>query len=313
MLKLKDLLSEGNTYPNELYHVTSVDGFASMIKSDSIRLSFANIDGSDAEINHTKFYFFSMSYDKWGRYASSDRNLGSSVYFTNTILVMDTRAMQAKGKLVDVDYWGRNDYANDEKEVRFISDNQTLSDISKYIKEAHIYVPQTKRDVWQGKETVSSIKEKLIRTFLQVEKTDIPTFFYNDVKPFKLTLKAKSMPLKDALPRDSKIEKSQKHRKYHSYSDVDLMVIYHLLSGTVPEDDTDKGYKSVKKKYDQYIRSIQYGWGKELEQSILTDLHNAKSGGSPMFQKITDALRKIKVRNVDDLGKYLRDKYDYKN
>ena len=145
MISFKEFYNiiEEKSFPNELYHVTNHYAVAKMIKDDCIKLTFANFDSADSRINEDKYFYFSMSYDKWGRYANiGDSDLKSMVGSTNCIVVLDAHAMQSRGKLIDVDYWESEKYKDDEREVRFISDKQKLCDISKFIKEVHVYVNQ---------------------------------------------------------------------------------------------------------------------------------------------------------------------------
>ena len=96
MKTFKQFCIEEKTFPSELYHVTSSDKVFKILADDCIKLSFTNIDNdaSDRAINKEKYFYLSMSYNKWGRYANLGvQKTSSSVNYTNSILVEMTIKM----------------------------------------------------------------------------------------------------------------------------------------------------------------------------------------------------------------------------
>lgn len=296
-------LAEGNTFPNELYHITSHINASKIVKEDTLKFTFAT--GYDSKINKDKFFYLSMSYDKWGRYAGSDnRELRSRVGFTNTILVFDSKALQQVGKLINVNYWEPAEYKNDEKEVRFISNKQTLTPASKYIKEIHVLVPNKKSSY------SDDIRQQSIRSLLTLENSDLPVYFYSDPGAFKLTLKSKSFSkVSDALDRGLRVKRSEKHVKHGAWNNVDHII--HLLVGTEPKVDR---YKTVERLRDMIRRtygSKNYMYT-DAVNSIEADLHNAKSSHDPSYQKLANIMLRLKLKSVSDIIDYVYNKFEKK-
>lgn len=292
-------LVEGNTFPSELYHVTNHMAASKIVRENSLKLTFAN--GMDFKINKDKFFYLSMSYDKWGRYTGSDhRSLGSKVYQTNTILVMDSKALQQKGKLIDVDYWESESYENDEREVRFISNKQILSDAKKFVNEIHILVPEPTS-------LSPEIRERSLKNLLLLERSDFNVYFYNDPKAFKLTLKSKSASkVSDVISRQFKVTRKEKHGRYGSHNNV--WKIIHLIRGTDPETDRYNSLKSLRQSIEYTHGSNNYHYT-DAVSTIDSDLHNAKRSHDKSYQVLVNLLIKLKLKTPSDIVDYVYDTF----
>ena len=322
MKTFKQFCIEEKTFPSELYHVTSSDKVFKILADDCIKLSFTNIDNdaSDRAINKEKYFYLSMSYNKWGRYANLGvQKTSSSVNYTNSILVMDAKALESKGKLIDVDYWGRDDYKNDETEVRFISDTQKFCGLSKLIKEIHIFIPQ-KRELSRSMLSPSKVRyddvtipADTLRQYRKLEDSDINVYFYDNESAFKATLTRGSISLSDAVKRDTKISKSDGRKPRDPVGINDLHALIHLLRGTVPIDDSKLGFRSVYKKYNKLIDSAKPGWGKEFETQTSNDLHNLKRHSPEQFQELVTLIKKLKLNGLTEVREYIHTKYGTKS
>jgi hypothetical protein len=282
-----------------------------MINGDTIMLSFANLGGSDNEINHGKYFFLSLSYDKWGRYAggSGDRRYIDQPYTTQVSLVFDTRALQAEGKMVDVDYWESAKYSDDEKEVRFLSDTQKLYDVSKYVSEIHVYIPQPRveKDLFGGDdETIKpSVHEHDIRYYNRLTDSDVPTYFYNNASAFKQMLKrAGSEDYTKMIPDQiSDFGRSSKSRNYDGDKSIYVSNLAHfIVLGEIPENDR---FGSIERLKD----NLKRGWDtKDVKSTISNDLHNAKGSHPEAYQSIVDFLKQNKLKGIDDLVEFLKNR-----
>jgi hypothetical protein len=296
-MKLKHLI-EGNTFPEELYHITSHVAAAKMVKENKVKLTFAS--GWDLKLNRDKFFYFSMSYDKWGRYSGSNyRELSGKIYFTNTILVMDSRQLQHQGKLIPVDYWEHKKYHDDEKEIRFISDKQVI-EAKRSIKEIHVFVPQKSS-------LTTDIKQESLRALLTLQESDFDVYFYDDPRAFKLTLKKKSsQTFSDMLDRSVKVRKSEKHGKRGSYNSVSHII--HLLQGTNPEVDRYKSLERLRDMIQRTYGSENYSFV-DAVNTIDADIGNGKKSHDESYQELANLMRKLKLRTPQDIVKYVYNKF----
>ncbi len=299
------------TLPSELYHYSSLRSVGKMIKSDTIMLSFANLGGSDNEINHGKYFFLSLSYDKWGRYAggSGDARYRNQLYNTQVSLVFDTRALQADGKMVDVDYWKSDKYSDDEKEVRFLSDTQKLYDVSKYVSEIHVYIeqPRVEKGMFgrDGETIKPSVHEHDIRYYNRLADSDVPTYFYNNASAFKQMLKrAGSEDYTKMMPNEiSDFGRSSKSRNYDGNISKDISNLAHfIVLGEIPENDRFNSIKRIKD-------GLKNDWNtREVKITISNELHNAKSSHPEAYQSIVNFLKQNKLKGIDDLVEFLKNR-----
>lgn len=312
MITFKQLFYEGNTFPSELYHATSVNSLSQIIKTDSIKLTFATPDGADSAVNKDKFFYFSMSYDKFGRYARSTPNqkLETNVSFADVTLVMDAHKMQQRGKLIDVDYWGHAKYSDNEREVRFVSDKQKLHPINNYIKEIHVYVRQSDPKRHNHKVEYHQL---YIRKLLQIEDyKNVPIFFYNNKKAFKLHLKAKAVPLREAISPNMKYTPNlypyRSRSTYPGRKDLFVISLEALINMFNDVDPKEVSNEEVREQMDRY-NNMLHMYQRDFKPSVGADLHNARRDNPEEFQEFTNLMRKNKLRTLDDLHTHLKKTY----
>lgn len=294
-------------FPHELYHYTHVHKVSEMVKTDTIMLSFANIDGPDREVNKGKYFFLSLSYDKWGRYAGGTvgQRYKSNLYGSQVTLVFNTDALNSQGKLVDADYW-EQDYENSEKEVRFISDNQTLKGASKYISEIHVYIPQTRhsKDSW-GEDKVDhpEIHEIELRHFNRLEESNIPTYFYNKPNAFKLLLKrTASQKYIDMMPPTiERVNRNSGYSRKDTTNNQISNLLHYFKTNEIPPNDRFNHIKNMKD-------SIMRGYERDIKATINNDLHNAKRSHPEAFQGVVDFLKQNKLNTMDELITFLKER-----
>ena len=307
MVSFKQLFYEKNTFPSDLYHVTYLNNLKSILKNDEIKLTYATLDGADAKVNKDKQYYLSMSYDKYGRYASgSDRDINQQMYggTYDVIIVMDTQALQQTGKLIDANYWESDKYSDDEREVRYISDNKILSPAQKYIKEVHVWVKQPTKG-WRDKLQNVEYSEDYIKNLVYMEQQEnVPVFLYKDPRAFKLTLKAKSIPLKDAVEKSNvdyrKTEKRiDRYKKYNRLPKgvPEVRALINLINGNDIQNVENKEVRNVMDRYSNYIQR----YPSDFLSQVRNDLHNIKSNTPDEFQQLTNLFKKYKIKSIEDL------------
>jgi hypothetical protein len=303
-IKFSDLFYE-KVVPSQLYHVTDLHKFFKIVKQGKIKLNFSNVDKEaswEANLNMGKYFFFSMSHQKFGRYAhgSGGEKLDSSknAHF-NVNLVMDSDALRSEGKLIETDYWEHSSYANDEKEIRFISDKQVLSPLEKYIMEVHIYYNPKISNHDYPKQI--NVVKKLLKL---KDMIDVPLYFYDDSSAYRLQLKAKAKLIEDIIPRDMKIDREK--NRYRSRVDEgvyqDVQDIIDLLKGNY--DEGNKRHRRIL----EYIRS----YPRDFDTHIGSNLHNARSRHPDNLQELVDILKRYKLSDMKKIRDFLALKYRIK-
>lgn len=303
-IKFSDIFYE-KVSPSRLYHVTNLHKFFSIAQQGKIKLNFSNVDKEvswEANLNRGKYFFFSMSHQKYGRYAhgSGGEKLDSSknAYF-NVNMVMDADALRSVGKLIEVDYWEHSRYADDEKEIRFITDKQVLSPLEKYVMEVHIYYNPRISNYDYEKQL------RVIKNLLRLEDIiNVPLYFYDNSSAYRLQLKAKAKSVKEIIPRDMEINReSNRYRsrvKETSYNEVQGLI--DLLRGDY--DETNK----YQNRLIEYIRL----YPKDFDVKVGSDLHNARSLHLDNMQELVNLLKKHKLSNMEKIRKFIAQKIGIK-
>lgn len=306
-------LFQEKSFPSELYHGTSLQRLFEMLRDDKIVLSYTGLEGADKDINEGKDFFFSMSYDKYGRYLNlGNQNVSGSVWESSSVvLVMDAFKLQSRGKLIDVDYWGgdRGSYTDDEKEVRYISDERVLQDLSKFVKEVHVFLDPTN---W------FSAKEGDLKRLTKLVNSDLDVYLYNDSKAFRVQLKAKAISIDELKQMVFSVQRKEKRpSKYmnpdrESYTKSDFMAILNLLKGQPQETDAQKkSEKSLLYDLNQYIP--EWADSHPTSSSMITQtrnvIHNIRKEKIPEIQEFSRVMRRLGLKNTKDLLDYLHEKY----
>lgn len=298
------------TFPSELYHGTSLEKLFDIVRDDKILLSYTGVDGADKEVNEDADFFLSMSYQKYGRYLNlgNEKVSGMVDHSGTVILVMDTNSLQSRGKLIDVDYWASRDYADNEKEVRYISNERDLTDVSKFVKEVHVYLNPT--DWFQAKESV-------VKKIVKLVNSDLNVYLYNDSRAFRILLKAKSISIEDLKEMIFSIERTKKDpSKYRnpnreSFAQSDFLAILNILKGQEQESEMQEraardfmyNLKLYVPKWDDSHPSSS-GFITQVRNTI----HNVRREKIPEIKEFSRITRKLGIRNTKDLLDYLHDK-----
>lgn len=266
MIELKSLLLEGLS--PILYYYRNLRGVYNMLKDNYILTSFAQLGDSDAEHQKGKFYYVSFSRIKWGGYNRgefSDRMFGS-------ITVFDGRKLSNTYKGVSVNYWSgwkSNDIEtalkNDENEDRLITDSGKISNVKKYIKEVHIYVPVNNKD---------ALYKDNIDMLFELPKLSNSIYFYDDPKAFKLLNKSKSKKLYDMnidLSNVKSYDSATIDGIYDGYSFQSLVRIYNTKNYDSLSDADKKLVYTIKNFYHERDYKLE-----DLVTTIKYDIQNVK-------------------------------------
>lgn len=171
-MKLLHLLNEGLS--SIMYHFTYVSNLAEILKNDKIGLSTTLGSDADKMINRGKFNFLSLTRSKMTGFKKGDVKI-----------VFDGDKLNQNFKSIPIDYWqfskNEKDWSskskyieslkNIEQEDRIISDKTEIVNISKYIKEIHIW------ERWY-KHTAIAVH--------YAKQRNIPVYLYDNEKDFLL-------------------------------------------------------------------------------------------------------------------------------
>jgi len=162
-----------------LYHSTSIKNAVSILQENNFRLSTWLGTPSDLTKNTNKLWYLSTSRRK-------------GAYGGYVVFVLDGNKLSHNYKGMPVDYWGTNFIDVDEAEDRILSDKPTIPNADKYIKEIHVNWYTVGDPDWKP-----YIYKNFRNLYLLAKKYNIPIYWYEDEKAFKLLNKNKTKKFSD--------------------------------------------------------------------------------------------------------------------
>lgn len=156
----------------KVYHSLNAHALIKILKDDSFELS-PNISNTETEMGNDKYYFLSTMRNKSGTFflgVSKDTK-----YPLNTVYVeLDYDYLKSKMKSKPVDYWkaGRK---NSEEEERFWTNEDHLTNVSKFIKSIHVFLREN--DLRDYRKTYANL-------YWQAKFKKIPIHFYDKPQNF---------------------------------------------------------------------------------------------------------------------------------
>lgn len=298
-MKVKDFLLStqeelNESLPGIVYYYSDIPNALKIIISDTMPcISSLGVD-SDFE-NGNKFFFKSFSTIKFGGYSLS------KFYKDNPAVtfVLNGDKLNQNYKAAPFDYWGR-EYRNaaisskdksireknfqyDENEVRILTNEPKIKNISKYIKEIHLYDPSTTD--WQ-----------VYNLYKECEKKKINVYMYKDENAFKL-LDTRRTIMSIAHPGEKKSrEEYSKGSDIQGIDEIKTVlaatkfneVPWHVSGLEVQENQSFNDWLIYQKKYNHYISDIKHSLDySKFEPENLKDM--------------TDLLKKTKSKNLYEL------------
>lgn len=277
-----------------LYHLTSLRSLKDIISSNKIRLSASFSNPSEEQTGSDKLFFLSTTRSKIGGYTLRPAYDGS------VLLVLDGRKLSHNYSGSPVDYWGQRmksiDFKYDEMEDRIYSNEPYIDNILDYIKEIHVLI--MKPITMDGR-----------RALLEVKKSGIPLFLYDNEKDFlhqRNPKKLDDFEFSDEKPYRSGYD-GISTRKVFAKNDKSRFGFRrwnYLL--TLPVEKYDTMHYNLK----DIVRNIVYQ-GKDSSEftAFMADLHNAKNSPREL-QTLVDIMKKNKLRNASDVWDFLINRWE---
>jgi len=306
-MKLKQL-TEGIS--SVLYHATSLKNAASIIESNEFRLAPTFKNGAEVSTGSTKLFFLSTTRSKTGNYTliSAGNRDGDA------ILVLDGDALGNNYSGKPVDYWGRTfrkeTPTKNEMEDRIYNDNPTIPNALRYIREIHV--------LFKDKEISSNSRSYLV----ELKKSGIPIWLYDDVKSYILQIKDNAKPLsefllskwknrniypqidRDAtdklLRRRAKKTGNKKELEKRSYG---LKFWFELL--TIPINQFDNLNFDMR----NAISNLYGFYGTDMKNSLNADLQN-ESGKPQWSKRLAPIMRKNGLRTSGDIFNFIKSRWE---
>lgn len=156
----------------KVYHALNAHSLIKILKDNSFELS-PNVSNVETGMGNDKYYFLSTMRNKSGTFllgVSKDTK-----YPLNTVYVeLDYDYLKSKMKSKPVDYWqaGRK---NSEEEERFWTNDDHLTNVSKFIKSIHVLL---------RKGDLEEYRKTYVNLYWQAEFKKIPIYFYDNPQNF---------------------------------------------------------------------------------------------------------------------------------
>ncbi|MFW6225420.1 MAG: hypothetical protein ACOC3V_00510 [bacterium] len=288
-----------------VYHATSIQNCLDILKTNKFELTTSL--GTSADQHGEKFYYFSLSRIKHGGYLRSMLK-GSAVN-----LVLDGSKFNQRYKGTPVDYWGRNwrrnvskDQAlkNDENEERIISDDPYIPNAVSYIKEIHICFSNENYEMEKDKE--------------KIYETLVEHYNYRDIK--KISMLALNEGIDVYLYYNPKhFVLHDKRKTIDPHTGYDLGYIKAIIKADqastwseLQKIDDDKVYtiRNILSSYYDY-KDMKYVYGFEsFKKSLESEIHNIRKDNKNLISKLTNIMKKYRVRNFEELFIALAKKFE---
>lgn len=291
-MKLKDMLEEGIS--PIVYHSTEFNNLKKILKSNTFRL--VTDFGTQAEVGmrgkKDKYYYLSTTRHKLGGYSLEP-------YHKAVMLVLDGKKLGNTYGGKAVDYWGpafrKIDPKKAEAEDRIYNTKPIIPNAKKYIKEIHVLYETDRADT-------ANRQSYDRKAFIEMKKSGIPIWIYDDRKNYLIQNKAKSVKLD--LEYVSAINK-EKPLIYNDlgnkYNDVEPWIeLYHKTKKS-----------SLSKKARDRLYNLR-SYAQDAVTNLSNAIHNDKKSDNKVNRQINSLIkimRKEKLRSVKDFIIMIQDKW----
>lgn len=153
----------------KVYHALNSRSLIEILKNNSLELS-PNVSDVETKLGKGKYYFLSTMRNKSGTYflgVSKD----TKYPMQDVYVELDYDYLKSKMKSAPVDYWEAGRKGSEEEE-RFWSNDDHISDVSKFIKKIHVLLRKDELDLDKPNKT-------LLNLYWQAKFKKIPIFIYD--------------------------------------------------------------------------------------------------------------------------------------
>lgn len=300
-----------------VYHKTSIQSAANILKSNKFKLSSAIGTPSELQLNKGKAFYFSTARTPNSAYINDPTS--GDLYF---VLDGDKLNQNYKGKAVD--YWGPTfrSLNKDEMEDRIFTNKQFISPAINYIKEIHFllsYEYITRSILFGDELEIRNINENQLLALKVVysicKKNNIPLYAYNNINHYLTKNKNKAVNVLEVLK-----DKNAFKLKGSTYQSIKRKPYYSEIAELLSKPIKQKKEFKDNYEWNDYLKSVfsdkaykviyklTYYVGDAIK-SLEVDLHNMKSD-----EKISDFIKimnKYKLKTAEDVIKYLQNKFKW--
>ena len=335
-----DLLNEGLS--SILYHFTYIPHLINILKYNKFATSTNLGSSADASKDKGKFFFFSTQRTKgMSGYAQHHEN--------NVAIVLDGRKLNYTFKGFATDYWNwskkRSDYnsigdytnalQSEENEDRIVTNKPYIDNANNYIIEIHIEV--------KDEDKIFLIKEKLEEIVALCTQYNIPAFFYDNEKDFKLQNKAKAIApdqfnlepaeksdyndmqderdiydikwfFKDIAPSIIAGSDSNNNNSNNNSNNNERDIIEKLLKSALEKGGQPDQFDNVMQDINDKVNRLSSSWGRmnadDAYRSLSADIHNRRGDPNVYLRELLKMLiNDMKKWGVKDLKEYFNKKF----
>lgn len=262
-----------------VYHFTGPYNIVKILETDALELSpFLAKKAEQDALDTNKLFYLSTTRSKLGAYGQSQIKMFA--------LVLDGRKLQNNYASKSVDYWQASPERS-ELEDRIITDKPRIEKVSNYIKSIDIFI--SPNEIEDGYGQIKSINDV-------AKKHSIPVRVFKDVQSFNSSKKWISAD--DLL-------KGQEHEEWKPYVSKNNPGIF-----VQPYINAIKGENLDETRTAKLIYSLKYDMVQEIVRIASADLHNANTTNE--MRELTMLAKRLKLNNIEDIIKYLKQKYSNK-
>ena len=231
------------------------------------------------------------------------------------ILNINADEVSRHEKIISIDYWGpefkkaareKNNFEQtEENEDRIISDKSELKPLKKYVNEIHVFVPFSSG-------TEKGVNEYLVNQIIEINEyaknsSYPPIYFYlENESAYKSQQKSKALRNLDSLNIKPIEIKDPYIPRDRTSEPTPLDALISIVDGESEQKFSSLFPKYPKEATSQYERSeklLKY-YHRDALASFSCEAHNLRADHHPVLQKLSQAIRKAKKKDLLDFVKY---------
>jgi len=288
---------------DEVYRYMSALELTNILKTDKFWLTAAVGTGAEMSLQYKdKIYYLSTARGRGGDYHSDPSA-------QHALVKLDGRKLNNNYSGKAVDYWSDSTRSvrgtgKSEAEDRIYSDKPTIPNASKYIKEIHFLIKDSKSPERLYGDLTDSAKQNLRSLMINAKKRGIPIHFYNNKRDFILMNPKNSVKLDiNTLKRSKEDMDIKPYWRYKGVERSSFAVWTELL---VKKNKKELTKQALSKLYDVYNHDDQ-------ASVLAADIHNNKSSGDLTDKRINTFLplmKKFKLKTTKDVILFIRKKWN---
>lgn len=286
-----------------VFHFTSLMSAGRIVKENRFRMSASYANDSESSTGSDKLFFLSVTRSRTGGYTARSASNQS------VVMNLDGKALSNKYSGKPVQYWSRGmiqiDHKYDEMEDRIYSDTPFIENANAYITEIHVLLTQT------GGLSVPGRKG-----LLELKKSKIPVFLYDDENSFVVQDKRKAKPLRSfTIPKKEPEERypsfdrrasGKQERRRARKTDKRIPMTYGIERWLAMMLTPIEHWYRFSYNMRDMIRGLR--WNRSSHSVLSADLHNSKNNPDET-KTMSRVLKKHNLKSTQDIIDFIVDRW----